>query len=369
MKTLQECSWKAFRVKDLFNVETGANISKNMLKIGMIPRITATDTNNGVDWFTENIDNKGFRIYTNRVSISFLGSCFYQPYQASYDMKIHNIGLKDREWNPYIALFVANQCKRFCEHINYGNQLSSTDLPKQQILLPVTPAGTPDWQFMEDYMREVEKKLLSQALPVLQERISNHKNTSGGVKIDKQIWKEFALTDIFVIKDGYYNKKPPFEPNGNIPFLGATQYDNGITGFYTLPTIYKYDKVGTTVMNDKERRVFRGNCIAITNNGSVGNAYYQVADFTCSHDITPIYLKNHTLNRYIALFLIPLIMKSGESFEYAKKWRPKRMRKSQLLLPVTSDGTPDYEFMEAYMQEIEHRQLREYLATKDMAVR
>lgn len=178
------------------------------------------------------------------------------------------------------------------------------------------------------------------------------------MQLTEHKWKVFAFTDIFVIRDGYYNKKPPFEPNGNIPFLGATQYDNGITGFYTLPTIHKYDKVGTTVMNDKERRVFPGNCIAITNNGSVGNAYYQVSEFTCSHDITPIYLKPRTLNRYIALFLIPLIMKSGESFEYAKKWRPKRMRKSKLILPVSADGTPDWLFMESYMRQTEQQILQ-----------
>ncbi|MGM9809510.1 MAG: restriction endonuclease subunit S [Paludibacteraceae bacterium] len=178
------------------------------------------------------------------------------------------------------------------------------------------------------------------------------------MNLNNHNWKVFAFTDIFTIKDGYYNKKPPVETNGNIPFLGATQYDNGITGFYTLPTIQKYDKVGTTVMNDHEKRMFKGNCIAITNNGSVGNAYYQVVDFTCSHDITPIYLKNYTLNRYIALFLIPMIMKSGESFEYAKKWRPKRMRKSQILLPATADGTPDWLFMEQYMKQTEQQILK-----------
>ncbi len=180
MKTLQECTWSIFRVKDLFDIETGANINKKILSSGTIPRITATDTENGVDSFTENIHHKCFRTYTNRVSISFLGSCYYQPYQASYDMKIHNIGLKDREWNSYTALFVATQCRRFCEHISYGNQLSSTDLQKQHILLPVTPAGTPDWQYMEDYMREVENKLLAQALPSLRAKATQQSTQPNG---------------------------------------------------------------------------------------------------------------------------------------------------------------------------------------------
>lgn len=97
------------------------------------------------------------------------------------------------------------------------------------------------------------------------------------------------------------------------------------------------------------------------NNGSVGNAYYQVADFTCSHDITPVYLLNIELNREIAIFLIPSILKAGESFEYAKKWRPKRMRKSKLLLPTDKKGFVDFKFMEEFIKQKEAKAKKEIL--------
>lgn len=111
-----------------------------------------------------------------------------------------------------------------------------------------------------------------------------------------------------------------------------------------------------------EKRFYRGGCIAITNNGSVGHAYYQSGPFTCSHDITVVYLKNQILDRALALFLIPLIEKTGESFVYAKKWRPKRMRRSMLILPITSDGTPDWNFMSAYMRQEEKVLMKEAIS-------
>lgn len=154
------------------------------------------------------------------------------------------------------------------------------------------------------------------------------------LKLTDRDWEVFNFIDLFNIVDGYYNKKPPIDKDGNIPFLGATQYNNGITEFYRKETILTYNKVGNVSSDNIEKRIFKGNCIAITNNGSVGNAYYQYADFSCSHDITPIYLKNRQMNREIATFLIPLLLKTGESFEYGKKWRPKRMRKSKIMLPV-----------------------------------
>ena len=168
------------------------------------------------------------------------------------------------------------------------------------------------------------------------------------LKLNSVGWKEFNMIDIFEIVDGYYNKKPPAEKNGKIPFLSATAYNNGVSEFYSKDTILTWDKVGNKTNNNIDERLFSGNCIAITNNGSVGHAFYQEGLFTCSHDITPVYLKNYELNKYIAFFLIVMLEKTGKSYEYGKKWRPKRMRRSKILLPINDNNEPNWRFMEDY---------------------
>jgi hypothetical protein len=166
-------------------------------------------------------------------------------------------------------------------------------------------------------------------------------------------WGEFMFIDIFEIKNGFYNKKPNSSGKGNIPFIGATQYNNGVTEFYTFDEIKNNSKIGYGKNEPIKSKIFEGNCIAVTNNGSVGYAYYQTNHFTCTHDVNPLYLKNHTLNPYIAKFLISAIEMQKVCFEYARKWRPIRMVKSKILLPITPEGTPDYAFMEAYIREQE----------------
>jgi hypothetical protein len=171
------------------------------------------------------------------------------------------------------------------------------------------------------------------------------------LKLNSVGWKEFNMIDIFEIVDGYYNKKPPAEKNGKIPFLSATAYNNGVSEFYSKDTILTWDKVGNKTNNNIDERLFSGNCIAITNNGSVGHAFYQEDLFTCSHDITPVYLKNYELNKYIAFFLIVMLEKTGKSYEYGKKWRPKRMRRSKILLPINDNNEPNWRFMEDYARQ------------------
>ena len=184
MMKLTDREWKAFRIGDIMEISTGSNVSKSLMKEGELPRITAKATENGVDAFTAPYVR--YRLNRKCVSISFLGNAFYQPFEASYDMKIHSITLKGRELNRYIGLFIANQFNREFKKFSYGNQLSSSDLPKQNVLLPITADEQPDYQFMEDFMREQEKSILKPTI----EKLCNQliiSNLGGGVKVTSLI--------------------------------------------------------------------------------------------------------------------------------------------------------------------------------------
>ena len=171
-------------------------------------------------------------------------------------------------------------------------------------------------------------------------------------------WKEFDFVDIFDIRKGFYNKKPPCYKDGNIPFIGATESNNGITGFSDHPTIEANSKLGYGSNENINRKLFPGNAICVTNNGSVGYAYYQPSEFTCTHDVNPLYLKPTTLNQHLAMFLITCIEKQRICFTYARKWRPKRMVHSKIMLPTNSTNTPDWMFMENFMRQKEQQILR-----------
>ena len=168
--------------------------------------------------------------------------------------------------------------------------------------------------------------------------------------MDTSSWKWFRYDEIFDIKHGFYNKKPEDNPNGDIPFIGATDSNNGVTSHSDLETIAITTKTGDNNNSPLEEKIFE-NCIAVTNNGSVGYAYYQAKKFTCTHDVNPLYLKGHEINPYIALFLCTLIEKERFRWAYGRKWRPVRMPSSKIKLPVTAEGKPDWKYMEDFVKD------------------
>jgi hypothetical protein len=174
------------------------------------------------------------------------------------------------------------------------------------------------------------------------------------IQLNTENWKWFRYDEIFDIKKGFYNKKPDENLNGNIPFIGATDSNNGITSWHDYETIELTSKTGEGNNAPIEEKIFKPNCITVSNNGSVGFAFYQTQEFTCTHDVNPLYLKNHTLNKYIAMFLCSLIEMEQFRWAYGRKWRPVRMPKSLIKLPVTTESTPDWQFMEDYIKSLHY---------------
>lgn len=166
-------------------------------------------------------------------------------------------------------------------------------------------------------------------------------------------WKWFRYDEVFDIKHGFYNKKPDNNPLGDIPFIGATDSNNGITSYSDLETIENTTKTGDGNNAPLSEKIFE-NCLAVTNNGSVGYAYYQEKPFTCTHDVNPLYLKDRELNKYIALFLCTIIEKERFRWAYGRKWRPKRMPSSMIKLPAIKNNngtyTPNWQYMEDFVK-------------------
>lgn len=191
------------------------------------------------------------------------------------------------------------------------------------------------------------------------------------LNIDK--WQEFTYNRIFDIKKGFYNKRPESSGLGNIPFLSASDSNNGITDYYTYEEIESSSKTGKEPNEDIGKKIFPKNALCVTNNGSVGFAYYQNSIFTCSHDVNPLYIKDGEFNEYTAMFVASVIMHDRYRWGYGRKWRPERMANSVIKLPIvfvndkpkidpnkkySNDGyIPDWKFMEKYIKSLNYKKI------------
>lgn len=60
--------------------------------------------------------------------------------------------------NKYVSLFISMCITNQREKYGYGYKMGTGRLKRQRILLPVNNIGQPDWEFMEEYMRQIESR-------------------------------------------------------------------------------------------------------------------------------------------------------------------------------------------------------------------
>lgn len=150
--------------------------------------------------------------------------------------------------------------------------------------------------------------------------------------MDTSSWQLFELQALFNIEKGTRLTKADMKP-GNIPFVGATAFNNGVTA-----------------MIGNDNALHPANVITVAYNGSVGEAFYQETQFWASDDVNILYPK-FRLNRNIALFFLPLIRAVGKNYAFVNKWKIEDMAVSMILLPVLNDNSPDWRFMETFMED------------------
>lgn len=175
--------------------------------------------------------------------------------------------------------------------------------------------------------------------------------------LDTANWQVFRYDELFEIRKGYYNKKPPLSTNeSDIPFIGASENRNGITSYVSMRDLELYSRDGSMMPGESlDRKLFPGQCVTVPNNGaSVAEAFYQPRPFTCSHDVNPLYLKDTDVvfTPALGLFLATVIRAEKYRWSYGRKWRPMRMCDSDIKLPATTSGAPDWAYMEAFIESL-----------------
>jgi len=145
-------------------------------------------------------------------------------------------------------------------------------------------------------------------------------------------WKPFKLGGLFDILKGKRLTKEDMN-EGNTPFIGAIDSDNGWSNYIDQPGIFK------------------ANVITVNYDGNgVAEAFYQPVPFWALDSVNVLYPK-FQLNKYIALFICTIIRKEKFRFSYGRKWNRERMIKSHIYLPAVGDK-PDFAFMENYIKSL-----------------
>lgn len=338
---LSDAEWHEFFIDDLFNIFTGALVDANSVVEGEIPRVTATNQNNGIAMFTKQLDDKGFRTFNNFISVSFLGSVFYQKYKVSLDMKIHGLQLKNKNLNVHISTFLIPLIKQFAQKYSYGNQLSTSVLKRQKMILPIDAQGNPNWQFMEDYIKQEQKIQAQKIIDYYEEKML--KTAFELVGLDEVKWKSFTFTELFrEVKRGKRLRSAD-HIGGNAPYVSSTGLNNGVDSF---------------IGNTEGIRSFKDN-LSLANSGSVGSCFYHFYEYVASDHVTGLTLEKPDKNIY--LFMSTVIKRISEKYSFSREINDQRIKREKIMLPSDSNGNPHWDYMSKFMQNIEMEKLSKAL--------
>jgi hypothetical protein len=160
------------------------------------------------------------------------------------------------------------------------------------------------------------------------------KNEKGTIPLNTSKWKEFTVDNLFKVSGTKTTSLYDLETmygEGEYPYITTRATNNGMAGFY-------------------DHKTEKGN-VLVADSAVVGFVSYQAEDFSASDHVEKL-IPCFELNKYIALFLRTIFMKGSYKYAYGRKFNQDRIRATRLLLPATSDGNPDWQFMEDYIKSL-----------------
>lgn len=164
-------------------------------------------------------------------------------------------------------------------------------------------------------------------------------------------WGQFTLEDIFDITPGKRLEKRNMIA-GEIPFIGASDSNNGVTAFVgnqNNPSKRKND-----LAEDKK-------VLGVNYNGSVCVAFYHPYKCIFSDDVKRFHLKNRADSEYLMLFSSVIIRMQKDKYLYSYKFNERRMRRQIVMLPVTRSGNPNWKYMEQYVKNLIRLKYEQFL--------
>lgn len=155
MLKLDDREWATFEIGMLFDVQgTTTTKPSRLIADGTTPRITCSAMNNGLDGFYQNDPTEQGGVLT--VDSAAIGYVAFQEHDFIATDHVEKLVLKGRKLTRALGLFFVTEITFAIQgKFNYGYKFSQNRICRQRIALPVASTGEPDYQFMEEYVREM----------------------------------------------------------------------------------------------------------------------------------------------------------------------------------------------------------------------
>ena len=362
--------FKKYRVGELFEIHPTNAYRMNNADLyvieGNTPVLSNSSTNNGVGGYSglEPTEKGGIITFSDTTTggdtmfyqaDAFIG---YPHVQGMYPFAID-------KWDEKCSLYAISTIRKAAgDGWSYAVKFNRALVRELMIELPVVEnpnsdhkytVADIDWQYMCDRITELECERISELDAYLQASgLNEYELTEDDKKIlslsakrasDKDGTLEdnsetevrfgkFKATDLFDIKKGKRLTKADMI-EGNINFVGSSASNNGITA---------------RISNNEY--LHPAHTFTVSYNGSVGEVFLQDEPFWASDDVN-VWCPKFPYNQRVVEYIMSVVRHLKDKYSYTVKWTLGKMQAEILDLPIKSDGTPDFNYMERYIRAME----------------
>lgn len=340
-------TFKIFTLGSLFEINNGRRVTKDKQIKGKTPYVTAVTTNNGVDTY---IGNPPF-IENNILTVNFFGNTYYHPYDVSYKDGTYGLKLLNKSYRTKgIYLYLLTVIEKTTLNMgSYSKMLTGNIMFDTEVKLPVKSLKDtePDWDYMEQYIKQIEKKAIllvkeqnEKDIVLLKELVGQDEGSDISEDVELVPLK---VGDIFNINTGgdlILGKTT----EGKIPVVSHQNSNNGVS---------------KRVSKIFERTIF--DCkttIALADRGTFF-ASVQQEDFYIGTRVKALSIKNKDIvTKNILLYLATSINKHSVIFEKYSDNATSKLPELEIYLPVNKNASelvPDWTTIEEYMKHIQQK--------------
>lgn len=355
-KKLNEVKWGEFKIGDLFEIlsyKKRFDANKVQLEKQGHPYIVRTALNNGLKGFL----NEDEKYLNDGNTISFgqdTATMFYQekPYFTGDKIKI--LKPKYSRFGKANALFFITEMTKSFSNFSWGSTSFSVDtISNQQVSLPITPENKIDFDFMEAFIRELEEERIRELAAYL--KVSGFDNYTLSkcesfalAHFNELKWKEFNLENLYGKSTRGKRLKSADRIKGDLPFVTAGEADTGISAY-----------IGNEV------EIFSKNTTTID---MFGSAKYRNYDYGADDHVAVVHTEK--LPKHAAVFVTAAVHKASHTgkFDYSNNFYASDADELNIMLPVNSDDSPDYTFMETFISAVQKLVIKDVVLYADKKI-
>lgn len=350
---LNDVKWGIFKVGDLFDRIDKGKCSNEVLQteysdVG-ISYLSATNRNNGVSNFVKknSLFQKGNCImFVNQGD----GGAGFSVYKFEDFIATTSTSFGYSKWiNKNTGLFISTILSQLKNKYSFGYGRTEKRLSNDKIKIPIDKQGNPNWEFMDNYIKERKQKQIKQLLNYFTKKLNNIKISDCSLSDTKRggvDYKEFYLKSLFNFYLSSGDNQARSLNIGNIPLISSGTSDNGICKFI--------------LEGDGKSKLYNSGLITVDMFGKV--FYHSYNFYSVSHGRINLLESKIQISEQSKKFIVAAIEKSTNGlFSYNRMCSQQRLQNIKIILPVDQNNNLNLDFMEFYIKQKEIKKIMELL--------